>query len=240
MAHVDEEYGARWLEMQLASNEFSDLLIKIEEYISVEAGREFLLNDRSILRLKITEILMLHSGMQLTNKMASRSTLHEINEPLAKVIEILRNPANSDHVLVSLGAPFMLALSPNQTDVETAIARFDDLLDSLNAIAENLPPQPQKRGKGRPPNDELQVLVEMLATYWVRATGKPFKQDWLNGDPLTNATKFVHEVIKFLDKKSLSALPKKTANIVKYYRRPDSVVSINERVASILRKRFPF
>ena len=208
-------------EALLASADYRPLLKRLEKFVEDESGSPLRPVDRVVLEHTIVGVIAVYHGTRFLADLASRITLHELRKPLARVLEILRHEANYDDIFVALGAPAMLALSPDQPAVDRAVARYENLLDYLDAIARAVPPPPAKRDPGRQPAKDLHALVERLAEYWERATGRPFKQDWHRESkgappkPATAATAFVYEVVKFIDASRLGALPKMTEGIVK-------------------------
>jgi hypothetical protein len=206
-------------EALLASAEYKPLLKRLREIIEKAKGSPFLPIDKTVLEGTVVRVVAVYDGTQYLADLASRSTFHDIREPLARVVEILKHEANRDDVVVALGAPVMLALSPDQPAVDRAVARYENLLDCLDAIDRAVPPPPAKHPRGPQPAKDLRALVERLAEYWERATGRPFRQDWHRSkgappQPETAATEFVYEVVKFIDASRLRKLPKITESIV--------------------------
>jgi len=204
----------------LESADYRPLLKRLENIVVSETKKSFRPVDRAVLENIIIRVIAVYDGTQFSADMASRSTLHEIREPLARVIGILKHVANCDDIFVALGAPAMLACSPDQRAVDRAVARYENLLDALDEIARAVPPPPAKRRPGRQPAKDLRALVDRLADYWERATRRPFKQNWHKESsdgpwqPTTNATVFVYDAVKFIDSKRLGSLKEMTENIV--------------------------
>jgi hypothetical protein len=191
------------------------LLQRLERIVDSAATKSFGPLNRKVLELFVSEAIMVYEGTKFLNESASHSTLHELTEPLARVIKILEHEANYDSVFVALGAPAMLALSPDQEAVKGAIMRYEYLLNDLHSIARAVPRRPAKRRRGKPPKaNDLYALVDTLATYWQRATGKPFTQYWHNGSPAAAAAQFVHAVVSFIAPERVRSLRKVTERIV--------------------------
>jgi hypothetical protein len=212
----------------LASADYQPLLKRLEKSVETETQKTFRPVDRVVLENIIVGAIAIYDGTQFLANLASRFTLHEIVAPLAQVIKILKHEANYDAIFVALGAPAMLALSPDQGAVDRAVARYENLLDDLDEIARAVPPPPAKRGRGKPPAKDLRALVESLADYWERVTRRRFTQNWHKESsgpwkPTTNATAFVYDVVKFIDSKRLGALKEMTEDIVKKRRAATSV-----------------
>jgi hypothetical protein len=211
-------------EKLLASADYRPLLKRLEKIVENATQKPFRRIDRAALKNIIAEVFLVYDGTQFLADLASRVTLHEIKEPLAQVIKILKHEANYDAIFVALGAPTMLAMSPDQRAVDRAVARYETLLDNLEQIARAAPPPPTKRGRGKPPARDLRVLVQSLADYWERATRRPLKQNWHRESsglwkPTTNGTMFVYDAVKFIDSKRLGALKEITEDIVTKRRR---------------------
>jgi hypothetical protein len=199
----------------LASADYKPLLQGLEKIVKTQTNKTFRPVDRELMEFTIRSAIMLYDGLNFSADLAARSTLHDLAVPLARVIDILEHEANYDNIFVALGAPAMLAMSPDQRAVKQAIARYENLLDDLHKLARGVPPPPAKRGKGKPAKaNDLLAVVDVLAPYWERATGKRFTQDWHKGAPVTPATQFVHAVVCFIDPKRLPGLPKVTERIV--------------------------
>jgi hypothetical protein len=212
-------------EALLASADYRPVLKRLEKTVEDERGSPLRPVDRVVLEQTIVRVIAVYDGTRFLADLASFITLHELREPLARVLEILRHEANYDDIFVALGAPAMLALSPDQPAVDRAVARYENLLDYIDAIARSVPPPPAKRPRGPQPAKDLRALVDRLAEYWERTTGHQFKQDWHRESsgglpkPETAATEFVYEVVKFIDASRLGALPKMTEDIVKERRK---------------------
>ncbi|MGO8921397.1 MAG: hypothetical protein ACLQF4_00480 [Xanthobacteraceae bacterium] len=150
--------------------------------------------------------MMAYEGAELSTWLGSESTLHEIAEPLDRVIALLEHEVNRDAVLVALGASVWLA--SRRPEVERAWARYQSLLDDLRKIAAAAPPYPAKRREGRPRTaKEFYDLIDRLASCWERATGKPFRQ-------VNRSAQFVTEVVELMDPARSRALPKVMEKIV--------------------------
>lgn len=163
---------------------------------------------------RILSAALAYDGTECLAETTRQVTLREIAGPLAQVIEKLEHEANIDAVLISLGAPLMLMISPDQEAVHQAIAEHQAVLRSLHKIADNLPPAPEERGPGQPRARDLYELVGRLAEIWTTFTGKDFKREWQNGEPVTDAMVFVYAVVKIVDESRLQSLPTVTKNIV--------------------------
>jgi hypothetical protein len=160
-----------------------------------------------------------YDGCRFLADVASKRTLHELPELAARVREPLTDDANYGDALVALGAPFMLALSPDQAAVERAMEGLENIVHGLDTIAHAAPPPPTKHGRGRaPPTKDLRYLAGLLATNWESQTGHPFKQYWVEGKPWNAATKFVHDVVQFIAPERLSQLPEVTERLVADWR----------------------
>jgi hypothetical protein len=200
-------------ETLLGSADYKPLLEKMERIVETETKKAFRREDRELLEFFIRTAASVYEGVQVEE--ASRPTLYELGAPLATVIKILERETNYCDLLVALGAPVMLALSPDEQSLKRAVARYEDLLDCLHKIASAVPSPPGRRGKGRPKEtNALRDAVVLLATYWERATGERFHQYWHKGVPIAASAQFVHAAIGFIDPERLHALPKVTERVV--------------------------
>jgi hypothetical protein len=133
-------------------------------------------------------------------------TIHDIAEPLAKIIEVLENDVDSYAAFAALSEPPYRMASP--------AAEREMLLQLLRKLRDNLPSAPAKRSRGKPPaGDDLYRLVERLADIWERYTGKEFTRLWHEGEPLSEAMRFTCAVVKVIDKDRLDELPTVTKNV---------------------------
>jgi hypothetical protein len=149
---------------------------------------------------------MLYDGAELMISLASKSTSHEIAEPLNRVIALLEREANRDVVLLALGASILPV--PSKPENVRASARYESLLDDLRKIAAAAPPPPAKRRRGRPRTArDFHDLIDQLASCWEHVSGKPFRQ-------VNRSEQFVTAVVELIDPARLSALPKVMEKIV--------------------------
>jgi hypothetical protein len=175
-----------------------------------------------------------YKGTVFADEFASRSTLHEIAEPLDRVIALLEDEANRDAVLLALGAPglvrrrfrvdesgtpirddlssvrSLLQLGPEQGRGRRLLPlrRRRLLLAYLRAIARAVPQPPAPRGRGQPPTPEsFYKFVDRLATCWERASVTPFRQ-------VNRPEQFVYAVVEFIDAALLKKLPKIIERVV--------------------------
>jgi hypothetical protein len=153
-------------------------------------------------------------GSEFIANAQRQSTLHKMAKQLALVIDNLEHKSNIDGILIALGAPPMLSLSPDQESWHRAVAQYQNLLRDLRKITANLPPAPAKRSRGRRRALDLYLLVDRLADCWESWTGEDFKRDWQNRQPVTEAMRFTYEVISVIDRSRLKELPTVTKNIV--------------------------
>lgn len=116
------------------------------------------------------------------------SPLREYARPIADVLKLLRG--------------------------EELVADQAALIEGLEQLECTVNPFLRPRGKGRPGNDELWLLVHALASTWTDATGKPFTQAWNRKAPQSPGAQFVYAAVSFLDPSLLHALPKMTERIV--------------------------
>jgi hypothetical protein len=130
-------------------------------------------------------------------------------EPLEHMIEILsEHKYDTTSVVIALGAPATLATGQDEQALNAALRRYEDLLDSLNAIYRALP-HPEKKPSHRPATSgALHRLVDQLADYWERETGARFKSGWHKAEAMTNATTFTYEAVRYVDRDALPSLRK--------------------------------
>jgi hypothetical protein len=219
------------------SAEFEPLLARLEKEVATEAAKNGKNGptDRWALESTIIKASLMYDGVRYSVGEVS-PTFHELALHARAIVEKLKDDANRHDVLVALGAPAIddwaeqahfNALFPDVARIriaeeeearERAKARHKAMLHYLDMIARAVPPPPAK-SRGRPARKDLRVLVECLADYWVRATGKRITQNWHNGEPLTRFTQFLRAAAHFIDPQCIIALPKMAELIVKERRR---------------------
>jgi hypothetical protein len=86
------------------------LLRRLETLVEAEGARPLTNPDRDALESGIRRAILVYKGANSATELASRSTLHEIAEPLDRVVSLLEDEANRDAVLAALGAPEWLAI----------------------------------------------------------------------------------------------------------------------------------
>ena len=173
-----------------------DLLVeRLVDYLSDGAAVAHFKIDQEAVRAVVQEADQVYDGI-LWGKIGERlSSLHDIDAPLARVIEILKHRPNYSAVIAALGS----------------VERYKALLLDLDNIARAVP-QPAERGRGRPPQTEdLRAAVELLVEFWQQQTGvavkhtghkkEAFRKDW------PPAKKFIFEVIQFIAPYRLDELP---------------------------------
>jgi hypothetical protein len=206
----------------LTDSSLDPLLDRLEVLLKRRTARPL---DRQLLRSVISEVLLVYRGSRYWSDEVKRRSLHEIAEPLAKVISLLKHGPNGADVAIALGAPTMMGLSPDQEALAGALKRQEILLHDLETLARAVPKPPPPRERKRPIETEsLRALVDRLASYWEQATGHTFTQSWLSksaqaqqsfrNPATTDAAAFVYDVVAYIDPARLSALPNVTKEIV--------------------------
>jgi hypothetical protein len=198
---------------------FPELLRKLEVLVENEAGSPLTAAAKDVLESGVRNAILVYKGTVFATELDSRSTFHEIAEPLDRVIALLEDEANRDAVLSALGAPglvrgrfsvddtgtpirddlssvrFLLQLGPEQGRGRRLVSlrRRRLLLAYLRAIARAVPQPPAPRGRGQPPTAEsFREFVDRLATCWERASGTLFRS-------MNRPARFVHYVVEFGD-----------------------------------------
>jgi hypothetical protein len=191
---------------------FPELLRRLEARVVAETGSSLTDATRSELERRVRHAIMVYRGTKFVGERASRSTLHEIANPLARVISLLEHEPNRDSVLGALGAPEMRGrFSVDDTgtpappiptgDEQQVAARYGALLDGLRSISRAVPASPAKRKRGKPPTARsFRDFIERLATCWERASGTPFRS-------VNRSKQFVIYVVEFVDPTCLEKLP---------------------------------
>lgn len=188
--------------------EFEELLKELEGYLV--AGAKDGSPDLSGLRDEIKFVACWYYVEKFLPEELKRINLHEVGEPLARVIDILKNDANDGLIFDAL------ARSPERHTIDQAVERRNSLLRDLEKIrtAASKAASPSKRAPHRPARIDLRLLVGDLANYWLLTTGAEFTQDWQKGNPLTLSAQFVYAIVEFIDPKSRPALPGVTEWVV--------------------------
>jgi hypothetical protein len=105
-------------------------------------------------------------------------------------------------------------------------------------------PWPYPVGPGRPDNYKLLFLVHDLAEKWVILTDRPFTHDWNRvKSRFSLGDQFIEAVVRFLDPKSLPALPKMLERVVEERRQRLPTIHENSELSesdfSLPRTRLP-
>jgi hypothetical protein len=215
------EIGSR-ITALMANGNFESLLDRLQHYLAAEREQADFLVDREVLSSIVFGAALVYEGVQLSDDAASKSTFHELAALLPRVMELLTDDANYGEVLVALGAPVMLAVSPDQAAVKRAVEWHETIMRGLDDIARTAPAPPAKRGRGRPSNPkDLRFMVGGLADRWEAHTGHLPTQSWREGKPVPGEARFawfVYDVVAFIDPERLGELPKVTAKIVADWR----------------------
>lgn len=210
------------IEALMVSAEFEPLFDRLRSYIADEAEKADFLIDRDVLSDIVLSAGMVYDGVQFSDDEVSNSTFYELAEPLATVMELLTHEANYSDVLVALGAPAMLAMSPDQAAVSRAVVRHETIMRGLGDIARAVPPPPAKRRPGRQTRTkDLRFMVGWLADRWESHTGHLPTQNWREGKPIQDEAGFVwfvYDVVAFIDPERLRELPNVTENLVTDWR----------------------
>jgi hypothetical protein len=159
------------------------------------------------LREGIEEAITWYGTSQVAHE-ASKITLREIAEPLARVLEPLKREGNRHAVIRTLGGEH----GSYYLDIELGVERRKALIADLERIAAMPPPERRRGARGNP---DLHRLVHPLANEWLVLTGTRFTQDWHHKTPVTGGAEFVHAVVKFIDPENLTAVRKMTERVVK-------------------------
>jgi hypothetical protein len=218
-----DQIGAR-IKSLLASSEYQLLLRRLANIIERETEKPFRPADLRTLDSVISTVAGTYICNLVLSDWLTRLTLRELREPLVRVIELLEQDANRELIgpflisrieMRSIKQPGKSVDDFARNFRELATTRYEALLRNLHELACKLPRPPEKPGRGRPAKAEnLEILVRALAQYWEEATGKPFKQHWHKGAPVSSAVCFAHEVTRFVDGTRLRSLPKVTERIV--------------------------
>lgn len=177
----------------------------------VQSGKEL---DKAGLKFLCKEVRAAgtnYGALQFTADCVSKITLHELDKPLTRVIEILRREDNVDPVILTLGAA-----TPGYCDFKRGAEHRKAVIDGLEKLAARNPPSDRAGRKG---NRDLYHLVHSLANAWTILTGAAFTQMWVKtwaGDnsPATGGAAFVHAVVRFVDRENLKSVPKMTERVV--------------------------
>jgi hypothetical protein len=203
--------------------EYAGALLPAIEIVEKAAKKPMSPEKRESLAGRIKGAVLAYDGTKFMADYASKITVHDIAAPLAEVIEVLEDDEVDGHaVLVALGAPQHMTVSPDRESLDWAVAEREFLLHLLRKLRANLPPAPAKPSRGRPTARDLYQLIERLADCWELWTGKEFKRLWGKGKPFdamrlgpaTDAMHFICAVVKVIDKDRLGELPTITKNVV--------------------------
>lgn len=131
------------------------------------------------------------------------NTLHELREPLWRVIKLLDSEGNIHTILQALG------------DAEEAVERLEELLRDLRKIWAVLPlSAPPSRKRGKPPRENFHELVRELIDLWESQTKTKFKPYFVRGVPRNRATFFVCAVVELIDAHRVGSVKKVAEKLI--------------------------
>jgi hypothetical protein len=117
----------------------------------------------------------------IAEESGKRINLHEVREPVAHIVDALKNDANDGLIYGVLAGN-----TDGSIDLDCAIKRRASLIADLEKIATAATNfEPPQKSPYRPPRVDLRLLVGHLANYWVCTTDAQFTQNWHKGEPLT-------------------------------------------------------
>lgn len=191
----------------MQSAELDPLLERLQSYMSEGTGKAGFLIDREVLRSIVFEAGGVYEGTWLEADMVAKSTMHELPAALVHVARLLTDEANYADVLIKLGAPVMLDLSPDTAAMQRAVERHEALLQTLETLWHDAPPPPPKRGPGHPSRSaDFRCLVFFLAQTWQSLSGQR-AQSWRAGKrPATPSARFIRDVVAFVAPEQLGEL----------------------------------
>jgi hypothetical protein len=190
---------------------FAKLLEDLEKCLH-EAGATSV--DSTELDTSVREAVLFYDADLYVDDYLDNLTLHELEDDLPRVIEILKREANEHPIDIALGT----IPDSRGVDIEHGIERRKAVISDLEKIAA-IPP-PATRGQGRPKREALYRLVHRLANYWSIATGWAITSDWHKDVtlskkvPLSLGARFVYAVANFVDPEILPAVPKMMETVV--------------------------
>jgi hypothetical protein len=154
--------------------------------------------------------------------------LPEIAKPLARVVEFLKREDCEAELVSALGPDdWRWDRSAERLRLSALVADLERLERAANR------PWSYRVKAGRPQKHRLLFLVREMARNWVLMTDKPFTQDWNHStiEPASLGAQFVDAVVRYLDPKSVRALPKMLERVVTEHRRSSlPVISKNDEI----------
>jgi hypothetical protein len=197
----------------LAGADFEALLAKLATLVAAATGKSFTEVDQRVLRDNVLGAVMIYRGIKLGIEDSHHYTLDQIAPLATSAIELLKNEANRAPALVALGSPELLVMDPEMWKLN-AERRLGLLVGLLDRLARNVLLPPPKAAHRPVKTKDLRALVENLVDFWERETRQRFTQQWHKGSPLTLSTRFVHDVLEFIDRERIRELPEVTKNVV--------------------------
>jgi hypothetical protein len=202
--------------IDLTSDDFKRLLRELEELIAHETVVGARRRDPpDNLSYVITTVVGIYLGSQALQYLAPGSVQNKLGRSLARLLEIFADKETGFALFMALSYPAVMRAWLSDEDFEQGAQRHERFVETLHLLKRDLPCSPGKPSKTR----DLRAAVEHLVEFWMRATGKPFTQDWHRGCPLTPGTTLVYKVIEFIDPERLKELPTVTKRIVQEHRK---------------------
>jgi hypothetical protein len=153
--------------------------------------------DLSNLETSVKGAILSYMAGRFAAEHAARANLHEAEEPLSRVLNVLRNDANMPAIAAAIAG----------SDPGLAIARYQQLIGDLEKIASKAKSAaPRKAAARRPADVHLRVFVGDAANLWRCATGREISAHWHGSAPVSPGAQFLHAVVAFADPEKLPAL----------------------------------
>jgi hypothetical protein len=206
----------------IASRSFGARLDRLAK-ILMQAGVRTV--DRQMLTTRMFGAALLYGGAEFFS--AKKTTVGELRDPLAQLIEILNRDENRTELLVALGAPVHTPTESGRTAhnaaTRMAAERLEVLVAELQRLAQGLPEAP-KAERGRPAKRDLEAVIDLLAQDYEHMTRRAFTQSWYTDEkggrvPNSLGAQFVYEIAGFIDEKCLQDVPGATERVVAERRR---------------------
>lgn len=159
--------------------------------------------------LNDAEYALAATGDRMLNDTAS-DTLDELDEPLFQVIEHLHAEVNHLRLCRALAGKRGFPKRPS-----ASLCKLVRDLDTIRLAAREAH---AKRPPHRPKRADAHAMVRVLAEFWTRELGRPFKHNWAKTEagewvPKSRACGFIYDAVRFIAPEALPLLPTLTRHL---------------------------
>jgi hypothetical protein len=177
---------------------------------------EFEIADRDRLAAMVDDVTREYEGVD-PKILTATDTLDELDETAKRLAVLLRDPVNRHRLVPAL-------VDAEGVHPSVAGKRVYDLARWLDLVGRVARDAHRIRSRGQPKQEDLYDLVSALAEYWVGELDRRFTSKWhtdpkTGREPVSDAARFVADVVRLVDPTRVAELPQAMKNVVAERRR---------------------